>query len=85
MFSGSAGGVPAAFLDADMSQYCTFFQNFSGEDASCRYPPPLVVCVRGWPRLDERQIYQELQPLCRFDIRRLSENQFILLSNRFKQ
>ncbi|XP_042684712.1 poly(A)-specific ribonuclease PNLDC1 isoform X1 [Centrocercus urophasianus] len=58
--------------------------NFSGEDASCRYPPPLVVRVRGWPRLDERQIYQELQPLCRFDIRRLSENQFILLSNRFK-
>ncbi|NXJ09153.1 PNDC1 ribonuclease, partial [Odontophorus gujanensis] len=58
--------------------------NFCGEDASCHYPPPLVVCVRGWPRLDERQIYQELQPLCRFDIRRLSENQFILLSNRYK-
>ncbi|OXB71799.1 UNVERIFIED_CONTAM: hypothetical protein H355_015668 [Colinus virginianus] len=59
-------------------------RNFCGEDASCHYPPPLVVCVRGWPRLDERQIYQELQPLCRFDVRRLSENQFILLSNRYK-
>ncbi|NXK45695.1 PNDC1 ribonuclease, partial [Chauna torquata] len=58
--------------------------NFSGEDAPCQHPPLLVVRVRGWPGLSERQIYQELKALCRFDVRRLSENQFILLSNKFK-
>ncbi|NXL87897.1 PNDC1 ribonuclease, partial [Alectura lathami] len=58
--------------------------NFSGEDTPCKHPPLLIVHVRGWPGLNERQIYQELKPLCRFDVRRLSENQFILLSNKFK-
>ncbi|XP_075002358.1 poly(A)-specific ribonuclease PNLDC1 isoform X3 [Calonectris borealis] len=58
--------------------------NFSGEDAPCQHPPLLVVHVRGWPGLNERQIYQEFKALCRFDVRRLSNNQFILLSNKFK-
>ncbi|XP_052640791.1 poly(A)-specific ribonuclease PNLDC1 isoform X1 [Harpia harpyja] len=58
--------------------------NFSGEDAPCRHPPLLVVHVQGWPGLNERQIYQEFKALCRFDVRRLSKNQFILLSNKFK-
>eukprot|EP00075_Anas_platyrhynchos_P004422 XP_012951605.2 poly(A)-specific ribonuclease PNLDC1 isoform X1 [Anas platyrhynchos] len=58
--------------------------NFSGEDVPSQHPPPLVVRVRGWPQMNERQIYQELKALCRFDVRRLSENQFILLSNKFK-
>ncbi|NXL41650.1 PNDC1 ribonuclease, partial [Podilymbus podiceps] len=58
--------------------------NFSGEDAPCQHPPLLVVHVRGWPGLDERQIYQEFKAHCRFDVRRLSKNQFILLSNKFK-
>ncbi|NXD68771.1 PNDC1 ribonuclease, partial [Eolophus roseicapillus] len=59
--------------------------NFSGEDAPCHHPPLLVVHVRGWPGLNERQIYQEFKALCRFDVRRLSKNQFLLLSNKFKQ
>ncbi|XP_056344048.1 poly(A)-specific ribonuclease PNLDC1 isoform X4 [Oenanthe melanoleuca] len=59
--------------------------NFSGEDAPCRHPPALVVHVRGWPGLTERQIYQEFKARCRFDVRRLSKNQFILLSNKYKQ
>ncbi|NXQ33214.1 PNDC1 ribonuclease, partial [Alaudala cheleensis] len=58
--------------------------NFSGEDAPCRRPPALVVHVRGWPGLTEREIYQEFKAHCRFDVRRLSKNQFILLSNKYK-
>ncbi|KAM6405481.1 poly(A)-specific ribonuclease PNLDC1 isoform 1-T1 [Pluvialis apricaria] len=58
--------------------------NFSGEDTPCKHPPALVVHVRGWSGLNERQIYEEFKALCRFDVRRLSKNQFILLSNKFK-
>ncbi|NWW65572.1 PNDC1 ribonuclease, partial [Ifrita kowaldi] len=58
--------------------------NFSGEDVPCRHPPALIVHVRGWPGLTERQIYQEFRPRCRFDVRRLSKNQFILLSSQYK-
>ncbi|NXS09011.1 PNDC1 ribonuclease, partial [Neodrepanis coruscans] len=58
--------------------------NFSGEDPPCRHPPLLVVRVQGWPELNERQIYQEFKSLCHFDVRRLSKNQFILLSNKYK-
>ncbi|XP_054018730.1 poly(A)-specific ribonuclease PNLDC1 [Dryobates pubescens] len=58
--------------------------NFSGEDTPCRHPPLLVVHVQGWPEVNERQIYQEFKAFCRFDVRRLSKNQFILLSNKFK-
>ncbi|KAF2974377.1 hypothetical protein EK904_009937, partial [Melospiza melodia maxima] len=59
--------------------------NFSGEDSPCRHPPALVVHVRGWPGLTEGQIYQEFKARCCFDVRRLSKNQFILLSNKYKQ
>ncbi|NWU72415.1 PNDC1 ribonuclease, partial [Pterocles burchelli] len=58
--------------------------NFSGEDVPCQHPPVLVVHVRGWPGLNERHIYQEFKALCCFDVRRLSKNQFILLSGKFK-
>ncbi|NXF04667.1 PNDC1 ribonuclease, partial [Smithornis capensis] len=58
--------------------------NFSGEDAPCCHPPVLVVHVRGCPGLNEREIYQEFKSLCRFDVRRLSKNQFMLLSNKYK-
>ncbi|KFZ53302.1 Poly(A)-specific ribonuclease PARN-like domain-containing protein 1, partial [Antrostomus carolinensis] len=58
--------------------------NFSGEDAPSHHPPLLVVHVRGWPGLNEGQIYQEFKALCRFDVRRLSKDQFLLLSNKFK-
>ncbi|NXA82418.1 PNDC1 ribonuclease, partial [Thryothorus ludovicianus] len=59
--------------------------NFSGEDSPCRHPPALVVHVRGWPELTEREIYREFEALCRFDVRQLSKNQFILLSNKYRQ
>uniref|UniRef100_A0A8C0UPH1 PARN like ribonuclease domain containing exonuclease 1 n=1 Tax=Cyanistes caeruleus TaxID=156563 RepID=A0A8C0UPH1_CYACU len=58
--------------------------NLSGEDAPCRHPPALVVHVRGWPGLTEGQIYQEFKARCRFDVRRLSKNQFVLLSQKYK-
>ncbi|NXX63430.1 PNDC1 ribonuclease, partial [Scopus umbretta] len=58
--------------------------NFSGEDVPCQQPPLLVVHVQDWPGLNERQIYQEFKAHCRFDVRWLSKNQFILLSNKFK-
>ncbi|KGL84859.1 Poly(A)-specific ribonuclease PARN-like domain-containing protein 1, partial [Tinamus guttatus] len=58
--------------------------NFSGVDVPCRRPPLLVVHVQGWRGLSERHIYHELKTLCRFHIQRLSENQFILQSNKFK-
>ncbi|XP_035178663.1 poly(A)-specific ribonuclease PNLDC1 isoform X3 [Oxyura jamaicensis] len=75
--------------DPSFSQYLTVLaeylnKNFSGEDVPSQHPPLLVVRVQGWPQMNERQIYQELKALCRFDVRRLSENQFILLSNKFK-
>ncbi|NWV42927.1 PNDC1 ribonuclease, partial [Grantiella picta] len=58
--------------------------NFSGEDAPCRHPPALVVHVRGWPELSETEIYREFNGHCSFDVRRLSKNQFLLLSNKYK-
>ncbi|NWU92228.1 PNDC1 ribonuclease, partial [Upupa epops] len=58
--------------------------NFSGEDAPCRRPPLLVVHVRGCPGMNEMQIYQEFKSRCRFDVRRLSKNQFVLLTSKFK-
>ncbi|XP_064014322.1 poly(A)-specific ribonuclease PNLDC1 isoform X2 [Pogoniulus pusillus] len=58
--------------------------NFSGEDTPCQHPPPLVVHVQGWPEVNERQLCQEFKALCRFDVRRLSKNQFILLSDKYK-
>ncbi|XP_055569339.1 poly(A)-specific ribonuclease PNLDC1 isoform X2 [Falco cherrug] len=58
--------------------------NFSGEDAPCQRPPLLVVHVRGWSGLNERQIRQEFKAFCHFDVRRLSKDQFLLLSNKFK-
>ncbi|KAM9654659.1 poly(A)-specific ribonuclease PNLDC1 isoform 7-T7 [Morphnus guianensis] len=71
---------------SEVSSFATvqIYRNFSGEDAPCQHPPLLVVHVQGWPGLNERQIYQEFKALCRFDVRRLSKNQFILLSNKFK-
>ncbi|NWR56736.1 PNDC1 ribonuclease, partial [Bucorvus abyssinicus] len=58
--------------------------NFSGEDTPCQHPPLLVVQVQGWPGLNERRIYQEFKALCRFDVRQLSKNEFILLADKFK-
>ncbi|NWX97632.1 PNDC1 ribonuclease, partial [Nothoprocta ornata] len=58
--------------------------NFSGADVPCRRPPLLVVRVRGCRGLSEWHIYHELKTLCHFHVKRLSENQFILQSNKFK-
>uniref|UniRef100_A0A8C8SEC8 PARN like, ribonuclease domain containing 1 n=1 Tax=Pelusios castaneus TaxID=367368 RepID=A0A8C8SEC8_9SAUR len=58
--------------------------NFSGTDVPSQRPPLLIASVWGWPGVDEEQIYQELKVLCRFDVRRLTKNQFLLLTNKFK-
>ncbi|XP_059570597.1 poly(A)-specific ribonuclease PNLDC1 isoform X5 [Alligator mississippiensis] len=58
--------------------------NFSGADVPSRHLPLLIASVRGWPGVNEEQIYQELKGLCRFDVRQLTKNQFLLLSNNFK-
>ncbi|KAM8809786.1 poly(A)-specific ribonuclease PNLDC1 [Eudromia elegans] len=66
-----------------VSMFC-IFQNFSGVDVPCRCPPLLVVRVQGWRGLNERHIYHELKSLCHFRVKRLSEDQFILQSHKFK-
>ncbi|XP_025057799.1 poly(A)-specific ribonuclease PNLDC1 isoform X2 [Alligator sinensis] len=58
--------------------------NFSGADVPSRHLPLLIASVQGWPGVNEEQIYQELKGLCRFDVRQLTKNQFLLLSNNFK-
>ncbi|XP_072850782.2 poly(A)-specific ribonuclease PNLDC1 isoform X2 [Pogona vitticeps] len=58
--------------------------NFSGMDGYTKHLPLLIADVRGWPMVNEEQIYQELRVLCRFDVRKLRRNQFLLLSNRLK-
>uniref|UniRef100_A0A670HND7 PARN like ribonuclease domain containing exonuclease 1 n=1 Tax=Podarcis muralis TaxID=64176 RepID=A0A670HND7_PODMU len=58
--------------------------NFSGMDDPIKLPPLLIINVRGWPGVDEEQIYREFKIFCRFDVRRLKRNQFLLLSNNFK-
>ncbi|NWJ06480.1 PNDC1 ribonuclease, partial [Crypturellus undulatus] len=58
--------------------------NFSGVDVPCRRPPLLVVHVQGWRGLSERHIYHEFKTLCRFHVQRLSGNQFILQSSKYK-
>ncbi|XP_044277694.1 poly(A)-specific ribonuclease PNLDC1 [Varanus komodoensis] len=58
--------------------------NFSGTDDCTRRPPCLIAYVHGWPGVNEEQIHRELKTLCRFDVRRLRTNQFLLLSNKFK-
>ncbi|NWQ77517.1 PNDC1 ribonuclease, partial [Columbina picui] len=99
-FKVCVGTCDAVEADPSFSQYLTVLAeylnkvnfirgsvssiNFSGEDASCQHPPLLVVHVQGWPGLNERQIYQEFKALCRFDVKWLSKNQFLLLSNKFK-
>ncbi|XP_061482347.1 poly(A)-specific ribonuclease PNLDC1 isoform X2 [Rhineura floridana] len=58
--------------------------NFYGMDGPTKCPPLLIVNVRGWTGVNEEQIYRELKIFCRFDVRRLRMNQFLLLSNNFK-
>ncbi|ELK34824.1 Poly(A)-specific ribonuclease PARN-like domain-containing protein 1 [Myotis davidii] len=58
--------------------------NFSGPDYPSIRPPILILSVRRWPGVTEQQIYREFQCLCKFDVRRLTRNQFLLLTNKFK-
>nr|XP_020842388.1 poly(A)-specific ribonuclease PNLDC1 isoform X1 [Phascolarctos cinereus] len=60
------------------------FQNFSGPDSPSRRPPTLILKVRRWPGVDEEQIYYEFKDLCKFDVRRFTRNQFLLMTNKFK-
>ncbi|XP_034525296.1 poly(A)-specific ribonuclease PNLDC1 isoform X2 [Ailuropoda melanoleuca] len=58
--------------------------NFSGPDCPSIRPPILLLHVRRWPEVSEQQVYWEFQNLCKFDVRRLSRSQFLLLTNKFK-
>ncbi|KAJ7342158.1 hypothetical protein JRQ81_009271 [Phrynocephalus forsythii] len=58
--------------------------NFSGMDDHTEQLPLLIAEVRDWPVVNEEQIYQELRIFCRFDVRKLRRNQFLLISKRFK-
>uniref|UniRef100_A0A8D0X9E9 Uncharacterized protein n=1 Tax=Sus scrofa TaxID=9823 RepID=A0A8D0X9E9_PIG len=58
--------------------------NFSGPDHPSIRPPTLILRVRRWPEVSEQQIYREFQNLCKFDVRRLTRSQFLLLTNKFK-
>ncbi|XP_048210637.1 poly(A)-specific ribonuclease PNLDC1 isoform X1 [Perognathus longimembris pacificus] len=58
--------------------------NFSGPDYPSVRPPILILRIRRWPGVSEQQVYCEFQNLCKFDVRRLTQNQFLLLTNKFK-
>ncbi|KAI5193725.1 Poly(A)-Specific Ribonuclease Pnldc1 [Manis pentadactyla] len=58
--------------------------NFSGPDYPSTRPPILILSVRKWPGVSEEQVYREFQNLCKFDVRRLTQSQFLLLTNKFK-
>ncbi|XP_032109037.1 poly(A)-specific ribonuclease PNLDC1 isoform X1 [Sapajus apella] len=58
--------------------------NFSGPDYPSIRPPILILSVKRWPGVSEQQVYQKFQNLCKFDVRRLTRSQFLLLTNKFK-
>ncbi|EPY85238.1 poly(A)-specific ribonuclease-like domain containing protein [Camelus ferus] len=58
--------------------------NFSGPDYPSIRPPILILSVRSWRGVSEQQVYREFQNLCKFDVRRLTRSQFLLLTNKFK-
>uniref|UniRef100_A0A2I3RPE8 Poly(A)-specific ribonuclease PNLDC1 n=1 Tax=Pan troglodytes TaxID=9598 RepID=A0A2I3RPE8_PANTR len=58
--------------------------NFSGPDYPSIRPPILILSVKRWPVVSEQQVYHTFQNLCKFDVRRLTRSQFLLLTNKFK-
>ncbi|XP_011244512.1 poly(A)-specific ribonuclease PNLDC1 isoform X3 [Mus musculus] len=58
--------------------------NFSGPDYPSIRPPVLILTVKRWPGVSEQQVYREFQNLCKFDVRRFTRSQFLLLTNKFK-
>ncbi|XP_004601139.2 poly(A)-specific ribonuclease PNLDC1 [Sorex araneus] len=58
--------------------------NFSGPDYPSIRPPILILSVQRCPGLSVQQVYREFQNTCKFDVRRLSRSQFLLLTNKFK-
>ncbi|XP_055392108.1 poly(A)-specific ribonuclease PNLDC1 isoform X3 [Bubalus kerabau] len=58
--------------------------NFAGPDSPGIRPPILILTVRKWPGVSEQQVYCEFQNLCKFDVRRLTRSQFLLMTNKFK-
>nr|XP_033776702.1 poly(A)-specific ribonuclease PNLDC1 isoform X5 [Geotrypetes seraphini] len=58
--------------------------NFSGPDPCSHRPPTLLLTVRGWPDVDEEQIYRAFLSICRVDVKRLRGTQFLLLTTKFK-
>uniref|UniRef100_A0A8C2P2D8 Poly(A)-specific ribonuclease PNLDC1 n=2 Tax=Capra hircus TaxID=9925 RepID=A0A8C2P2D8_CAPHI len=58
--------------------------NFAGPDSPSIRPPILILTVRKWPGVSEQQVYREFQNFCKFDVRRLTRSQFLLMTNKFK-
>ncbi|KAK2114630.1 hypothetical protein P7K49_008896 [Saguinus oedipus] len=58
--------------------------NFSGPDYPSIRPPILILSIKSWPGVSEKQVYHKFQNLCKFDVRRLTRSQFLLLTNKFK-
>ncbi|XP_011905771.1 PREDICTED: poly(A)-specific ribonuclease PARN-like domain-containing protein 1 isoform X2 [Cercocebus atys] len=58
--------------------------NFSGPDYPSIRPPILILSIKRWPGVSEQQVYHKFQNLCKFDVRRLTRSQFLLLTNKFK-
>ncbi|KAL4676132.1 hypothetical protein H8959_010277 [Pygathrix nigripes] len=58
--------------------------NFSGPDYPSIRPPILILSIKRWPGVSEQQVYHMFQNLCKFDVRRLTRSQFLLLTNKFK-
>ncbi|XP_008562314.1 PREDICTED: poly(A)-specific ribonuclease PARN-like domain-containing protein 1, partial [Galeopterus variegatus] len=58
--------------------------NFPGPDYPSIRPPILILSVRKWLGVSEQQVYHEFHNLCKFDVRRLTRSQFLLLTNKFK-
>ncbi|XP_007484914.1 poly(A)-specific ribonuclease PNLDC1 isoform X1 [Monodelphis domestica] len=78
-------GVLAPYVNqVNLIRACISKINFSGPDSPSSRPPTLILKVKRWPGVDEEQIYYEFKDLCKFDVRRFTRNQFLLMTNKFK-
>ncbi|XP_007484915.1 poly(A)-specific ribonuclease PNLDC1 isoform X2 [Monodelphis domestica] len=79
-------GVLAPYVNqVNLIRACISKINFSGPDSPSSRPPTLILKVKRWPGVDEEQIYYEFKDLCKFDVRRFTRNQFLLMTNKFKE
>ncbi|CAH7308359.1 Pnldc1 [Phodopus roborovskii] len=58
--------------------------NLCGPDYPSIRPPVLILTVKNWPAVTEHHVYNEFHNVCKFDVRRFTQYQFLLLTNKFK-